>query len=119
MQQLRLQLLHPLEGALALGQIAHKAGKEPMPLSLHLADREFHREGRAVLALTRNHSPETDDPPLAGREVASDVAVMVFGIRRRHQHADITAANLLGGITEHPCGGWAEGLDDTALVDDD
>src|SRR5262249_50500691 len=98
MQQLRLQFLHPLEGTLALGQIAHKTGKEPMLVSLPLADREFHREGRTVLALTRNHSPETDDPPLAGSEVASDVTVMVFAIRRRHQHADIAAANLLGGI---------------------
>ena len=90
-----------------------------MPLSLHLPDREFHRESRAVLALTRNDSTETDNSPLAGREVATDVAVMVFAVRRRHQHADVAAADFLGGETEHALGRRAEGLDDAALVNDD
>src|SRR5271167_2154994 len=118
MRQLGLQLLEALQGPLALCQIAHKAGEQTMPLATDFPHSEFDRKKRTVLALPGHNPANTDDPSLAGREVAGDVAVMGFAIGRRHQHADVAATNLVSGVTEHALGRGAEGLDDPVLTDD-
>ena len=64
---LRLQLLQPGLGQLPLGQVADEAGEVALPRRAHLADRELHGKGRAVLALAHDDAPDADDPPLAGR----------------------------------------------------
>ena len=107
-------------GLLPLGQVADEAG-EVVPLAgAHLADRQLHREGRAVLALADHDAADADDAPLAGGEIALEIAVVLLAIGRRHQHADVLADDLAGGIAEQPLGRRAEATAmRAALVDDD
>ncbi len=85
--ELGLQLLQARLGLLALGQVADEAGEEAPIAGAHLADRELHREGRAVLALADDDAADADDAPLAGPQIALEIAVMRLAIGRRHQHA--------------------------------
>ena len=66
-----------------------KPGEEALVARAHLADRELHRKGRAVLALADHHAADADDPPLAGAQIAIEIAVMALAIGRRHQHLDV------------------------------
>jgi hypothetical protein len=47
-----------------------KPVKKRLPPGAHLADRQLHRKGRAVLALAHHHPADADDAPLAGVEIA-------------------------------------------------
>ena len=115
----RLQFLEPAFGELLVGQIANEAG-EIVPLGgSQLADREVHREGRAVLALSHHDTADADDPALSGGEIALEVEIMLFAVRRWHQLADVSALNLVQGIAEQALRRRAEGLDAPLLVDDD
>ena len=117
MRQLRLQFLEAVLGFLPLGQIADKTGEQAASVRLYFADRKLQWEHRAVVALPGDNTPETDDAPLAGGQIAADIGVVVFAIGRRHQHADIAAANLRGGVAKHAFGGGTERLDQALLVD--
>ena len=75
--QLGLQFLQPGFGLLPLGQVADEAGEEAPVAGSHLADRQLHREGRAVLALADHDPADADDAPLAGAAVALEIAVML------------------------------------------
>ena len=66
MHQLGLQFLQARFGLLPLGQVADEAGEETLVAGFHLADRELHRKGRAVLALADHDAADADDAPLAG-----------------------------------------------------
>ncbi|MEE9294225.1 MAG: hypothetical protein V3W34_04560 [Phycisphaerae bacterium] len=44
---------------------------------------------------------------------------MLVGVRRRHEHADVLAYDLLGCITEHPLGRRIEHFDHAVGVDED
>ena len=105
MDQLGLQLLQPRLGLLPLGQVADEAGEEALVARAHLADRKLHREGRAVLALADHDAADADDAPLAGRQVAREIAVVALAVGRRHQHLDVLADHLRRRIAEQPLGG--------------
>ena len=71
MDQLGLQLLQPASrSACRSVRSRMKPVKKRSPAGAHLADRQLHREGRAVLALADDDAADADDAPLAGREVA-------------------------------------------------
>ena len=81
----------------------------------HLADRELHREGRAVLALAHDDAADADDPPLAGAAIALEVAVVAVAVGLWHQHLDVPADGLFGRtVAELPLRRGAERLDDAA-----
>ena len=108
--ELGLKFLQAGFGLLTLGQVADEAGEIPLPGGTHLADRELHREGRAILALADHDAADADDPLLAGREIAPDIAVMLRAIRVRHQHLDVLADDFAWFVTELPNRRGAERL---------
>ena len=89
MDELGLQFLQPRFGFLPLGQIANEASKETAVAHMHFADRELHRESRAVAALADHDAADADDSPLAGPQIATQIAVVIFAIGRRHQELDV------------------------------
>src|SRR5215831_10414343 len=118
-RDLRLQLLQPAFGELLVGEVADEAG-EMVPLGrAQLADREMYGKGRAVLALADDDAADADDAPLAGREVALDIGVMLLAIGRGHEQADVLAGGLGHRVAEQPLGRRAERFDPPLLVDDD
>ena len=52
-------------------------------------------------------------------EVAGEIAVVLFVIRRRHQRADVPAHHFGRRIPEEPFGSAIEGFDSPLAVDDD
>ena len=69
--ELGLQFLQPRLGLLMLGEVADEAGEIGLAAGLHLADRQMHRERRAVAALAGHDAADADDVRIAG---ASDSA---------------------------------------------
>ena len=100
-------------------EVADEAGEDGGPAELHLADRELHREDRAVLALRLHLAADADDALLAGPPVSREIAVMVLAMGRGHEHLDVAPDHLAGGVAEQLFRRGAEGLDDAALVDRD
>ena len=94
MDELGLQLLQPRLGLLPLGQVADEAGEEALVARSHLADRKLHREGRAVLALADHHAADADDAPLAGAQIALEIAIVRLAVGRGHQHLDVLSRAL-------------------------
>ncbi len=117
--QLGLQLLQAGLGLVPLGEVADEAGEVALAARAHLADRQFHREGRAVLALPDHDSADADDPALTRHEVAGHVGVVLAAVRFRHQQADVPADHLVRAVAELAHGGRAERFDLRLLVDDD
>ena len=95
MDQFGLQFLQPRFGFLRSVRSRMKPVKKA---SSRISSRrcQFHREGRAVLAFADHHAADADDAALARPQIAFEIAVMLFAIRRRHQHADILADHLVG-----------------------
>ena len=60
-----------------------------------------------------------DDRGDAGVEILPKIRVVFLVIGRRHQHADVAADHLGGGISEQPLGAAVEGLNCACAVDDD
>ena len=79
----------------------------------------MHGEGRAVAALADHDAADADDAPLAGLQVAFQVAVMLRAEGLGHQQADIAAGDLVHRIAEQALGGGAERFDQPMLVDHD
>ncbi len=119
MHELGLQLLQARLGLLPLGQIADESREEALAARAHLTDRKLHRERRAVLALADDDAADADDPPLAGPQIAREIAVVILAIGRRHQPVDVGPEHLAGGIAEQALGCGAERLDETLFIDDD
>ena len=119
MDQFGLQLLQTRLGLLALGEIADKAGEKVLRAGPHLADRQLHRKGRAILALPDHDAANADDAALAGLHVAGKIAVVLPAIRRRHQHLDVLPDDFSAPITKQPLGRGTERLHDAAVVDHD
>jgi hypothetical protein len=117
--QLRLQFLQPRLGLLALAQVADEAGEEALAARVHLPDRQLHGERGAVLALSHHHPADADDAPLAGLQIAPQIAVMLLAVGRRHQHAHVAPDRLLGAVAGQPLRRGAERLHDAGLVDHD
>ena len=119
MDEFGLQFLQPRLGLLPFGQVADEAGEEALIAHVHFADGKLHGKGRAVVALADDDAADADDPPLAGAQIAVEVAVMIVAVRLRHQHLDILAHDLRRPIAEQPLRRGAERLHAAALVDDD
>ena len=54
-----------------------------------------------------------------GREIAGEIGVVLFVIRRRHQHVDVLADHVALGVPEQPLGRRVEGFDAAVRIDDD
>jgi hypothetical protein len=117
--QFALQVLQPAFGLLPFAEVADEAGEVALVPRPHLADRELHGKGRAVLALADHDAADPDDPSLPGGHVAVEVGVVLGSVRVRHQRADVAADHLRRGPAELPFRCAGEGLHDPALVDDD
>src|SRR5262249_29578444 len=87
-------------GRFAFGDVADDADEDRPAFLLGLADGKVHRKGRAVLAAADDFAADADDLGLAGVEVAFDVAVVLAPIGFGHQHLDVLADDLVGGIPE-------------------
>ena len=83
MDQLGLQFLQPRLGLLSFGQVADEAGEEALIAHVHFADGKLHRKRRAVLALADDDAADADDAPLAGAQIAVEIAVMIAADRAR------------------------------------
>ena len=79
--QLGLQFLQPCFGLLPFGEVADEAGEEALIAHVHLADRKLHGKGRAVLALADDDAADADDAPLAGAQIAIEIAVVILAGR--------------------------------------
>ena len=64
---------------LARSDVANDAGKAWAVAAAHFADRQLHRERRAVPAQAFELAADADDPRLAGPQIAGDVFVVVLG----------------------------------------
>ena len=111
MNKLGLQLLQARLGALPFGEVADEAGEKALVVGAHLADRELHREGRAILALADHHAPDADDAGFVGAQIAREIAVVFVTVGRRHHDLDVLADHLGRGIAEQALGRRAERLD--------
>src|ERR1700693_6229739 len=100
-------------------QVPDEAGEYMSPAELHLANSEFHWEDGTILALRLHLPANADDALLAGLDVSGQVAVMVPLMRRGHEHSDVAPDHLTGSVAEQLFCGFAEVLDDAALVDRD
>ena len=94
MHELGLQFLQPRFRPLPLGQVANEAGEETPVGGVHFADRKLHRKGRAVLALADHDAADADDAPLAGAQIAIEIAVVILAVGRWHQHLDVLANDV-------------------------
>ena len=103
----------------ACREVADETGEDGRPAELHLPDREFHGEDRAILALRFHLTPDADDPLLARPPISREIAIMVLAMGRGHEHLDIAPDHLAGGIAEQLFRRRAEGLDDSTLIDRD
>lgn len=67
-------------GLLAFGEVTDEAGKERMAVARRLADRQFHRKGRAVPALGEYHASDADDALFPRFEEAPDIGIVALAI---------------------------------------
>ena len=102
-----------------LAEIVEHAGELAFALDRHLADREMERERCAVATAPGHLTATADDRGDACVEIPAKIRVVLFVIRRRHQHVDVAADRLGRGIPEQPFGAAIEGLNRTFAVDDD
>ena len=106
-------------GPLALGNVPDDAGEVAFIPQAELADRQIHREGRAVLAPPDHFPPDADDLRLAGLEVAGEVAVVLAVVGFGHQQLDVLADDLRGRKAEDALRRRVEGRDRATAVDGD
>ena len=90
----------PVLGAFQPGQIMGDADEVARAVEPDFADREIHREGRAVLAPPDDLAADADDLFDAGLSVGGEIAVMRLAIGRRHQHLDVSSERFLGAVAE-------------------
>ncbi len=106
-------------GLLALRQVVDDPGEEAAAVESHLADREVEGEDRAVLSPAGHLASEPDDAGLSRLQIPLQIAVVLLGVRRRHQHVDVATDDLVGPVAEEALARGVEQLDRAALVDDD
>ena len=110
---LRLTQLVALRLRLApFGQVAHDADEGMVAGLRRFADRELHREGRAILAPPHDLAADADDLRHAGREIGRDVAVVFAVIGLRHQDAHVLPDDFVRCVAEQADAGLVERLDD-------
>ena len=96
----------------ALRQVMQHAGEFAFTADAHFPDREVHRKERAVTPATGHLASDADDLGLAGCEIALEVPVMLFMLRRWHQQADVAPHDLRFGISKQLLSTAVERLDD-------
>src|SRR5271169_3856003 len=114
-----LQFLKPCIGLLSFRQIADEPSEEALIANTHFADRKLHGKRRAVAALADHYAANADNPPFTGAHVASEIAVVVFTVRRRHQYPDALSQCVRGATAEQPFRRRTERLYAAALIYDD
>src|SRR5450759_740558 len=62
-------------------------------------------ENLAILAASRKLPADSNHVRCSLTQIASQVAVMLFAVGRRHQHTDVSTNHLGGAVTEDPFGG--------------
>ena len=97
----------------ALRQVVQHAGELAFTADPHFPDREMHRKQGAVTPATGHLASDADDLGLAGCEIALEVPVMLFVLRRWHQQADIAPDDLRFGIAKQLLSAAVERLDDS------
>ena len=121
-QELVLEGVRPEQcrlGLLAGSDVANDAGKTWAIAAAHFADRQLHRERRAVPPQAFEFAADADDPRLAGPQVASDVLVVMLAVRRRREQGDVAADQFGGGIAEQTLDGRIGAFDDAMVIDGD
>jgi hypothetical protein len=110
------QALHLL-GPDALGDIAHHAGEEALPVRSPLGHRQLQRKGRAVVPQALDLAADADDAALAGGLVARQVAIVRGVVGLGHQHLDVAPDDLAGEVAEQALSSRIKGADGARLVD--
>jgi hypothetical protein len=80
---------------------------------------QLHRKGRAVLAPPDHLAAGADDLPLARAPKMIEVLIVLLAIRARHQHLDVLANHLAGGVLEQSFASRVEHQHATAHVNQD
>src|SRR5205807_5974838 len=104
---------------LAVADVTHETGKQPLVRQPHFTDGQIHRENRAVLAQANHFAPDADDSGPTGAEIIPQVTIVLVAIRRWHEDLDVFANDLLRLVSENLFRRRVERLDDAALVDGD
>jgi hypothetical protein len=84
----------------ALGEVVKHAGEFPPPSDHHLAHRQMESEDRPIPSAASHVAALTNNPRVASRQIAFQVAVVRFMMGRRHQYADVSADDFRFGVTE-------------------
>src|SRR3974377_25242 len=85
----------------------------------YCADRQFDREGRAILALADDYAANAYDAAFAGSHVALEVAVVMLAIGCWHQDLDVLPNHLGRLVAEQPLSGTGTRMTGRVLVDND
>ena len=104
--ELRERLLfgEPLLERDAVAQIVEDAREAALAIAHHLADRQMNGKARAVLLEAGHFAADADDLLLAGREIVTQVAVVLLAIGTWHQHVDVATDDFADRVAEQPLG---------------
>jgi hypothetical protein len=100
-------------------QVANDADVSAVAVFPSFADGERYGKHFAIRASRFDLASPADDVRLAGGGITLQVAVVTRTVRLRHQHVDVLADDVRGGMTEHTLGRTAESDDFSALADHD
>src|SRR5690606_2702164 len=109
--QFGLDFLQPRRPLLALSQVTDEPGEVDAASRLHLANGKLHRKGGAILPGSDDDSVDSDDTPLAGAQVALDMAIVFAPVWLRHKHAHVAADHLVLAVAKLAHGSRIEGND--------
>jgi len=99
------------------GQVSDEANKLPLCVGRNFANRQLHWKRAAIIPLTDDHAPNTDDTLLPRRDVSRQVAIMLLPIRFWHQQAHVLSRYLGFSVTKEPFRHRAKILDEALAVD--
>jgi len=114
-----LQVGEPAFTIAHLSQVPNEDGEQMGRRQPDLAHLQFHRKRRAILASGDHGAADGKDMPLTGGRIAFDIAILISGVRGRHQAVDIAADEFGGCGSEHPLRRRADGLNEPPVIDDD
>jgi len=115
----RLPLLQELLESLGLGEVTDDAGELAHPVDVGLAHRQVQRELGLVAAFPAYLPADADHFAVTGAQIALQVGIVVLGVGRGHQHADVLPHDLPGLVAEHPQRRLIGPLHAPALIDHD
>src|SRR5260370_932945 len=77
-----------------------RSGGDGRPVLTCPTEGKVHRESRAVRAAANGLTAAADDLGVARVPIVGYVAIVFMPVRLRHQHLDVLADHLVGGIAE-------------------